>query len=945
MLRFDGKVAVITGAGGGLGRSHALLLGARGAKVVVNDLGGSAFGEGRSSSAADKVVEEIRAAGGEAVASYDSVEDGDKIVQCALDCFKRIDVVVNNAGILRDKSFAKMTREDWELVYRVHVNGSFRVTHAAWPHLREQQYGRIIMTASAAGIYGNFGQANYSMAKLGLTGFANTLALEGRGKNVNVNTIAPIAGSRLTETVLPEELIDELKPEYVSPLVAWLCHEDCQDSGGLYEVGGGFFAKLRWERTAGKTYRRGRSITVEDVQHDWDTITSFDETTHPTDAMNAMGPVLDNVRREPSKGGNQYIDVDAALGYQFEDTRWSYDEKDLALYALGVGAASDPYSDELRYVYELHSDGFSPLPTFGVIPAVNSFIALAREGKLAPGLSFGFDRILHGEQYTELKRPLPPKAQLTQRSQVKQIYDKGKNAVVDIETKSYDENGELLIVNDLIIVARGCGGWGGERGPSVEENVPPARKPDAVVEERISPNQALLYRLTGDVNPLHADPMFAKAVGFEKPILHGLCTFGYAGRHAIKSFADGDTRYFKSIKVRMAASVYPGETLVTEMWKESDGKIVLQCKVKERGEVVIKNAAVELYAEIPKPKPKAAVVEAKPGAPAAAGSKAVFAAIADHVKAHGELVGKVGTVFQFGLTTPDSVWTLDLKNGSGSVVEGKAGKPDCTLELSDADFMGMVRGELDPQKLFMNGKLKISGNIMASQKLSFLQKVKMSPATPSPAPDARGTSVVFRAIGDYVAQHPELVAKVATVFQFKLSDPESVWTIDLKRGAVGAGETQPPECTLALSDADFLAMSKGQADPQKMFLEGKLKITGNVMASQKLSFLKDVQQAKAPAPPASRAPAFFESLARSLEPGRPGRIHFKVTEPSSEWLVDLKSGTIERGGGQADAVLTLSEETLLALAGGAQAGDLFQRGKLRVEGDLQVARRLAFLAA
>nr|MBA3503705.1 SDR family NAD(P)-dependent oxidoreductase [Deltaproteobacteria bacterium] len=176
-LRFDGKVALVTGAGGGLGRSHALLLASRGAKVVVNDLGGSFTGEGKSASAADKVVDEIKAAGGQAVANYDSVEDGDKIIKTAIDAFGGIDIVINNAGILRDVSFQKMTQQDWDLVYKVHVLGAMKVTHAAWNHMRDKGYGRIINTASAAGIYGNFGQANYAMAKLGIHGFTQTLAL------------------------------------------------------------------------------------------------------------------------------------------------------------------------------------------------------------------------------------------------------------------------------------------------------------------------------------------------------------------------------------------------------------------------------------------------------------------------------------------------------------------------------------------------------------------------------------------------------------------------------------------------------------------------------------------------------------------------------------------------------------------------------------------------
>src|SRR5258706_6385742 len=268
-LRFDGKVAIVTGAGGGLGLSDALVVAARGAKVVVNGLGGSFTGEGKSASAADKVVAEIKDKGGEAVANYNSVEDGDQIVKTAIDTWGKLDILINNAGILRDVSFAKMTQQDWDLVYKVHVLGAFKVTHAAWPYMRDSKYGRVILTSSAAGIYGNFGQANYSMAKLGLHGFAQTLAAEGKKYNIVVNTIAPIAGSRMTETVLPPAMIDALRPEFVSPLVARLGHESNEESGGIYDVGGGFFAKLRWERSTGKTFKLGRAISVEDVEASW----------------------------------------------------------------------------------------------------------------------------------------------------------------------------------------------------------------------------------------------------------------------------------------------------------------------------------------------------------------------------------------------------------------------------------------------------------------------------------------------------------------------------------------------------------------------------------------------------------------------------------------------------------------------------------------------------
>lgn len=297
-LRFDDKVVIITGAGNGLGKSHALEFAKRGAKVVVNDLGGSAFGDGADAAPAQVVVDEIKAAGGEAVANFDSVEDGDKIVQTAMDSFGRIDVVVNNAGILRDKSFHKMTDDDWDLIYRVHIKGSYKVAHAAWPHMREQQYGRIINTASAAGIYGNFGQANYSMAKLGLHGLTQTLAIEGKKRNIFVNSIAPIAASRLTETVMPPDILKNLKPEYVSPLVSYLCHESCTETGGLFEVGCGWFAKLRWERTNGLGLPVD-SISAESISEGWDTVVDFSEnTSHPAGTQEAMMGPMSNLQNK-----------------------------------------------------------------------------------------------------------------------------------------------------------------------------------------------------------------------------------------------------------------------------------------------------------------------------------------------------------------------------------------------------------------------------------------------------------------------------------------------------------------------------------------------------------------------------------------------------------------------------------------------------------------------
>ncbi|PKM22217.1 MAG: serine/threonine protein kinase [Gammaproteobacteria bacterium HGW-Gammaproteobacteria-14] len=294
-LRFDDRVVVITGAGNGLGKSHALEFARRGARVVINDLGGSASGDGFNRSAADQVVSEISAHGGEAVANHDSVTYGDRIIECALDNFGRIDVVINNAGILRDKAFHNMTEEDWDLVYNVHVKGAFKLSHAAWPHLREQSYGRLIFTTSAAGIYGNFGQANYAMAKLGLHGLAQTLAIEGKKHNILVNTIAPIAASRLTENILPGPLLKLLKPELVTPLVVKLCHDSHQDSAGLYEVGAGWVGALRWQRTLGHGFPVTAPLTAEQIEEKWSVITDFTHANHPENGPQALAAIMTNL--------------------------------------------------------------------------------------------------------------------------------------------------------------------------------------------------------------------------------------------------------------------------------------------------------------------------------------------------------------------------------------------------------------------------------------------------------------------------------------------------------------------------------------------------------------------------------------------------------------------------------------------------------------------------
>lgn len=267
-IRYDGRVAVITGAGGGLGKTYALELARRGAKVVVNDLGGKTDGTGAGHSMADQVVDEIKRGGGEAVANYDSVstpEGGEAIIQAALDAFGTVDVVINNAGILRDKTFAKLTPEELGLVLDVHLKGAFYVSQPAFRVMKDKGYGRLLFTSSAAGIFGNFGQSNYGAAKMGLVGLMHVLAVEGAKYNIRSNAIAPTARTRMTEDLLGP-LAPLLDPDAVTPLVVYLCSERCELTHEIFSVGGGRFARVFIGLTPGWVAPAGAKPSAEDVE-------------------------------------------------------------------------------------------------------------------------------------------------------------------------------------------------------------------------------------------------------------------------------------------------------------------------------------------------------------------------------------------------------------------------------------------------------------------------------------------------------------------------------------------------------------------------------------------------------------------------------------------------------------------------------------------------------
>ncbi|EHK43409.1 hypothetical protein TRIATDRAFT_33165 [Trichoderma atroviride IMI 206040] len=579
-LDFTGRVALITGAGAGIGRAYALAFAKYGASIVVNDLVNP-----------DSTVEEIKKLGGKAVGVKASAEDGEAVVKGAIDAFGRVDIVVNNAGILRDKAFTNMDDNLWNPVMNVHLRGTYKVTKAAWPYFLKQKYGRVINTTSTSGIYGNFGQANYAAAKCGILGFSRALALEGFKYGIYVNTIAPNAGTAMTATIMPKEMVDAFKPDYIAPLVLALSSDKCPNpTGGLYEVGSGWVGKTRWQRTGGHGFPINVPLVPEEVAKHWEKIINFDDgrADHPEKAQDGLEKIMANMENKKPAASNEHLTAIAeALGKEGSPTEYSFTDRDVILYNLGVGAKRK----ELKYVFEGAED-FQTLPTFGVIPPFSAEMPFDYDA-IVP--NFSPMMLLHGEQYLEIRKfPLPTSGRLLSRGKLLEVVDKGSASIVKTGITTVNaETGEDVFYNEMTVFLRGAGGFDGQkkgqdRGAATAVNEPPKRSPDEVVESPTGEDQAAIYRLSGDYNPLHIDPGFAKMGGFKAPILHGLCTFGVAGKAVYDRFGA-----FRNVKVRFAGPVIPGQTIVTEMWKEGN-KIVFQCKVKETGKVCIAGAAAEL---------------------------------------------------------------------------------------------------------------------------------------------------------------------------------------------------------------------------------------------------------------------------------------------------------------------------------------------------------------
>lgn len=586
-VSLKGRVVLITGAGAGLGRDYALAFAKKGAKVVVNDFKDPS-----------KVVEEIKAAGGEAHGdTHDVATQAKEIIDNVIGKYGTIDVLVNNAGILRDRSFAKMSWEEWSLVQKVHLNGTFELTRLAWPHFLEKKYGRVVNITSTSGIYGNFGQANYATAKAAIIGFTRTIAIEGAKNNIKANVVAPHAETAMTLTIFQESDKNLYPPKLVAPLLIFLASEQVPVTGELFEGGGGWIGKTRWQRAKGAV-SKDAVTTAEFVKDHIGDITDFStgtenpaSTTESSMAiLSAVGDDDDDEDEDDEEEEAEEEEDDDEDPAKMPDPIFSWNDRDVILYNLGVGA----HRKELKYVYENDSD-FQVIPTFCHLPTFNTVKSQVTFSRLLR--NFNPMLLLHGEHYIKINKfPIPIEASVKTSYYPLEVTQKGTNTIVVHGSKSVDVNtGEEYFSNEATLFIRKCEGdtrqYAERKTFATTQFAAPKTEPIFTKDIHTTEDQAALYRLTGDRNPLHIDPAFAQGAKFDDPILHGMCTYGLTAKVLLDEFG-----LFDEIKGRFTGIVFPGETLRVFAWKEGD-TVIFQTHVVERKTIAINNAAIKLVTD------------------------------------------------------------------------------------------------------------------------------------------------------------------------------------------------------------------------------------------------------------------------------------------------------------------------------------------------------------
>jgi 3-hydroxyacyl-CoA dehydrogenase/3a,7a,12a-trihydroxy-5b-cholest-24-enoyl-CoA hydratase len=464
----------------------------------------------------------------------------------------------------------------------------------------------------------------------------------------------------------------------------------------------------------------GGNVTLESVRDNWGNITDMTEASFPASIHEVVGSIAQAISdskttAQSDDGGDTGMNPERAKAHSFRPDKFKYSHNDAILYAISLGVTVEE-TDNLRFLYE-NNEPFSVIPTFGTIISQKAMREVL-VGRI-PGLKVDLVRLLHGEQYTELMKPLPAEGVLESRLQITDVLDKGSGAVLvlDVTTSHQDE---VVMKNQFVIFLVGSGNFGGSRNSAalVPMIDPPKRSPDTTVKVKTQNNQAALYRLTGDINPLHIDPGFASVAGFDKPILHGLCSYGITCWQVIKQFAANDVTKFKAIKARFSKPVTPGQTLNIDMWKDGT-RIFVETKVVESGQVALKGYVdlTSVAGGVPQAKVSQSNLASDP----------VFEDLNRRLQSNQKAGEGINAVFQWNITknkAPASQWTLDLKSRPFSLYRGapKSGKADTTLTIDDDDVISLIAGKLSPQVAFMKGKIKVTGNIMLSQKLQPLFK-------------------------------------------------------------------------------------------------------------------------------------------------------------------------------------------------------------------------------